>query len=61
MPATALMITHREMGNARDAGRARPLSLTSRRKIVRARLDTADEQADCRRSQSAPGDEEPPW
>jgi len=26
MPATSLMITHREMGNARDAGRARPLS-----------------------------------
>jgi hypothetical protein len=26
MPATSLMITHREMGTARDAGRARPLS-----------------------------------
>jgi hypothetical protein len=26
MPATSLMISHREMGNARDAGRARPLS-----------------------------------
>jgi hypothetical protein len=26
MPATSLMITHREMGNARDTGRARPLS-----------------------------------
>ncbi len=26
MPATSLMITHREMGNAQDAGRARPLS-----------------------------------
>ena len=26
MPATSLMITHREMGNAREAGRARPLT-----------------------------------
>jgi hypothetical protein len=89
MPATSLMITHREMGNARDAGKARPLSpaitefvkywgdwwvssadgwlritdthLAGRLEIVRARLDTAAEEAACHRSRQALEDEEPPW
>ncbi len=88
MPATSLIITHQEMGNARDAGRARPLSpaitefikywgdwwvssaegwlritdthLASRLDIVRARLDTAGEDAAGRRSQEQAQEREEP-
>jgi hypothetical protein len=79
MPATSLIISHREMQSARDAGRARPLPpditelvkywgdwwlssadgwlritdthLASRLDQVRTRLDHAEEEEACLRSQ----------
>jgi hypothetical protein len=81
MPATSLLISHREMQSARDAGRARPLTeaitefvrywgdwwvscsdgwlrvtdahVASRLDIARARLDAAEDDEACRRSQAA--------